>query len=116
MGLSSTFNFTTEALAEYCSATASIAGASMRHGPHHSAQKSTRTGFSDLSTSLSKELSVTSLTSSLIFVLPLFVVDHDGRLFVISVLRFLGGHGNGQFVRAPNHRQGRLPSDSLLSQ
>ncbi len=34
-------------------------GETMRHGPHHSAQKSTRTGVAELSTSASKVASVT---------------------------------------------------------
>src|SRR6201999_2973517 len=36
----------------------SSAGAIMRHGPHHSAQKSTTTGFLELRTSVWKEASV----------------------------------------------------------
>src|SRR5436190_10417499 len=43
-GLSSTFNFTTRALPAYFSATASTVGASIRHGAHQAAQKSTNTG------------------------------------------------------------------------
>src|SRR6266849_7386073 len=65
-GLSSTFSFTTAAFSEYCSAIASSVGASIRQGPHHAAQKSTNTGFSDSRTSCSKELSLTSLTLSFI--------------------------------------------------
>src|SRR6516165_3545644 len=37
---------------------ASMVGVIMRHGPHHSAQKSTRTGTSEFSTSLSQVASV----------------------------------------------------------
>src|ERR1700722_16305183 len=37
---------------------ASIVGDIMRHGPHHSAQKSTRTGASEFKTSLSQPASV----------------------------------------------------------
>src|SRR5882762_631597 len=65
-GLSSTFSFTTAALSEYFSAIASTVGASIRQGPHHAAQKSTSTGFSDSRTSCSKELSLTSFTLSFI--------------------------------------------------
>src|SRR5205807_8884380 len=43
-GLSSTFNLTTRALPAYFSATASTVGASIRHGAHQAAQKSTSTG------------------------------------------------------------------------
>src|SRR5918911_3211377 len=64
-GLSSTLSLTTVALPAYFSATASTVGASMRHGAHHCAQKSTSTGLSDLRTSASKLLSLTSLTCSL---------------------------------------------------
>src|SRR5690606_26504941 len=45
-----------------CAATSSTIGDICLHGPHQSAQKSTRTGLSDCSTSLSKLLSVTSVT------------------------------------------------------
>src|ERR1700712_2236938 len=38
-------------------------GATMRHGPHHSAQKSTMTGLSDIRTSASKLASVTFLVA-----------------------------------------------------
>src|SRR6185503_10254223 len=65
-GLSSTFTFTTRALAAYFSATAATVGSSMRQGAHQVAQKSTNTGLSDRNTSLSKLLSLTSLTYSLI--------------------------------------------------
>src|SRR5882762_7430616 len=69
-GLSSTFSFTTARLPEYCSAIASTVGDIIRQGAHQAAQKSTSTGFSDFRTSCSKELSVTSLTLSFIFVVP----------------------------------------------
>src|SRR5437016_10285246 len=69
-GLSSTFSFTTARLPEYCSAIASTVGDNIRQGAHQAAQKSTSTGFSDFRTSCSKDLSVTSLTLSFIFVIP----------------------------------------------
>src|SRR5439155_15989475 len=47
------------------SATASMVGASIRQGMHHSAQKSTSTGVPALSTSASKLASVNSLTLAL---------------------------------------------------
>src|SRR4028119_2178643 len=39
-------------------------GATWRHGPHHSAQKSTSTGVSELRTSSAKLASVTALMSA----------------------------------------------------
>src|SRR5664279_636699 len=42
-------------------------GATMRHGPHHSAQKSTMTGFSDCRTSVSKLASVTFTVAMVTF-------------------------------------------------
>src|SRR5258708_22702050 len=53
----------------------------MRHGAHHSAQKSTRTGLFDCSTSFSKELSVTYITFSLIPLL-LFLDCFVGQAFL----------------------------------
>src|SRR2546422_4312187 len=44
-------------------ATASTSGRTKRHGPHHSAQKSTRTGVADCRTSASKLWSVISVIS-----------------------------------------------------
>src|SRR5258708_21555555 len=69
-GLSSTFSFTTARLPKYCSAIASTVGDNIRQGAHQAAQKSTSTGFPDFRTSCSKELSVTSLTLSFLFVVP----------------------------------------------
>src|SRR5262245_7168952 len=48
----------------YSLASASTVGAICLQGPHHTAQKSTRVGISDLSTSASKFASVSSLTFS----------------------------------------------------
>src|SRR6185312_10107871 len=53
-GLSSTFSFTMVALPAYFSATATSVGARARHGPHHSAQKSTSTGVLDSNTSFAR--------------------------------------------------------------
>src|SRR5207237_10266334 len=64
-GLSSTLSLTTCALPAYCLARDSTIGASMRHGPHHCAQKSTRTGRLDCNTSCSKFPSFTSSIYSL---------------------------------------------------
>src|SRR5215204_5776727 len=59
--------FTTLSLPSISLAMSSSEGPIMRQGPHHSAQKSTRTGVSDFRTSCSKEVSV-ALT--VIWVLP----------------------------------------------
>src|SRR6266851_5528139 len=56
--LSSTLSLPTLALPAYSDAMVSIVGPIWRHGPHHSAQKSTSTGSGDLSTSLSNAASV----------------------------------------------------------
>src|SRR5690242_4770121 len=58
-GFSSTLSFTILTLSPMTPAISSSAGAIMRHGPHHSAQKSTTTGLADLSTSASKVASDT---------------------------------------------------------
>jgi hypothetical protein len=60
---SSTFTFTTLALPSYSLATSSSTGPTIRHGPHHGAQKSTRTGTSLLTTSSSKFASVPAIAS-----------------------------------------------------
>src|SRR5689334_6568574 len=49
----------------YSASTSSRIGAIIRHGGHHSAQKSTRTGRSDRSTSASKFSVVSTIISSL---------------------------------------------------
>src|SRR4051812_40230603 len=58
-GFSSTLSLTILTLSPMVPAISSRAGAIMRHGPHHSAQKSTTTGLVDLSTSASKVASDT---------------------------------------------------------
>src|SRR5580704_14502912 len=59
-GFSSTLSLTILTLpASAPVAISSSAGAIMRHGPHHSAQKSTTTGSADLSTVASKSASDT---------------------------------------------------------
>src|SRR5678816_276382 len=62
VGFSSTFNFATVARPSNSVASASTVGPSRRHGPHHSAQKSTST--TPLFFSSSKLLSVNVLTFS----------------------------------------------------
>ena len=59
-GLSWVFILTTFSLPSYSSASLSTYGPMARHGAHHSAQKSTRTGASLCRTALSHWLSVTS--------------------------------------------------------
>src|SRR5258708_4303991 len=58
-GFSSTLSFTILTLPFIVPAISSSAGAIMRHGPHHSAQKSTTTGSALLSTWASKSESDT---------------------------------------------------------
>src|SRR5438046_4435454 len=62
-GLSSTFSFTILTLSPIAPEISSSAGAIMRQGPHHSAQKSTTTGPVALSTSASKSVSETLPTA-----------------------------------------------------
>src|ERR1700719_1340563 len=62
-GLSSTFSFTILTLSPIVPEISSSAGAIMRHGPHHSAQKSTTTGPVAFSTSASKSASETLPTA-----------------------------------------------------
>src|SRR5271154_274286 len=60
-GFSSILTLATVSLPALSAARSSRKGAIILHGPHHSAQKSTRTGPSALSTSVSKLLSVTAV-------------------------------------------------------
>src|ERR1700756_4740174 len=62
-GLSSTLSFTILTLSPIAPEISSSAGAIMRHGPHHSAQKSTTTGPRAFSTSASKSASETLPTA-----------------------------------------------------
>src|SRR6185369_11401451 len=62
-GLSSTFSFTILTLSPIAPEISSRAGAIIRQGPHHSAQKSTTTGPVALSTSASKSASETLPTA-----------------------------------------------------
>src|SRR5690554_5057399 len=63
-GLSSTLSLTTRILSEFSLAIWSRMGETARHGPHHSAQKSTSTGPSASSTSCVKLASVTSVADT----------------------------------------------------
>ena len=68
-GFSSTLSLPTLARPEYAVASASIEGAIMRQGGHHSAQKSTSTGPSASATSVFQLSSVRTTTS--LFTVPL---------------------------------------------
>src|SRR5215208_1345508 len=57
----STFTLATFTAPSYSSAIRSMTGATNRHGPHHAAQKSTRTGTSERATSLSNVAAVSSI-------------------------------------------------------
>src|SRR5215467_147753 len=61
-GFSSTLSFTIFTLPFMAPAISSSAGAIIRQGPHHSAQKSTTTGSADFKTSASNVASDTLLT------------------------------------------------------
>src|SRR5260370_30543627 len=75
LGFSSTLSLTIFTLPERApSASSSSAGAIIRHGPHHSAQKSTTTGSADLSTLASKSASRTFPTP----IGPLLVLGISG--------------------------------------
>ena len=58
---SSTLIFAIVMRPSYSFAISSKTGARVLHGPHHSAQKSTKTGLEELITSASKEVSLTTL-------------------------------------------------------
>src|SRR6478752_6674228 len=75
-GLSSTLSFTILTFSPIAPAISSSAGAIMRQGPHHSAQKSTTTGPCALSTSASKLASETLPTAMGI---PRFLVQRGGE-------------------------------------
>src|SRR5262245_49541469 len=64
-GFASMSTFTTSTEPSYFSASRASSGATMRHGPHHSAQKSTTTGRSAFSTISSNVASVTCLISTM---------------------------------------------------
>src|ERR1700760_1090527 len=70
-GLSSTLSLTIEIFSACSAAIASRIGPTARHGPHHSAQKSTMIVLSESSTSLWNVASVTSFAVDILF--PSFV-------------------------------------------
>src|SRR6201990_1064788 len=65
---SSILSLTTYSASPRSEAISSTTGETRRQGPHHGAQKSTRTGTSDSTTSAWKLLSVTSVTAPAISV------------------------------------------------
>src|SRR5687768_5004238 len=75
-------------------AISSKAGASILQGPHHSAQKSTRTGTGDLSTSVSKLPSPTSIVA---FIIPLRVWLNSVTAFSLWSI----GHASHQLALMP---------------
>lgn len=64
-GLSSVFSLKNLSLPAYSFASSSMTGWIIRHGPHHGAQNSTRTGISDSTTSDFHVLSLTAPTAIL---------------------------------------------------
>ena len=64
-GLSSVLNLKHLSFPSYCFASSPITGCIIRHGPHHGAQNSTRTGPSALRTSVCQVASVTMGTENL---------------------------------------------------
>jgi len=63
----STFTLTNLTLSEYSLAISSTIGATDLHGPHHDAQKSTKTGILDFTISFSHSYDVISLTCRVLF-------------------------------------------------
>src|SRR5690625_6278540 len=82
-GLWSTFTFPIFAFPSYSPASSSTIGPIIRHGPHHSAQKSTRTGWAELSTSAEKLLSFNSMGFLIMYCLSVLVFSYD--IFLVTV-------------------------------
>src|SRR5450631_2651133 len=78
-GFSSTLSLTILTLSPTWPAISSSAGAIMRHGPHHSAQKSTTTGAADFRTSDSKLASDVLPTAMGITSCGLWAENHGPR-------------------------------------
>ena len=79
-GSSSTLTLPTFIFPSYSPAISAIIGASMRHGPHHDAQKSTSTGMSQVVSSLKLSLvSVISIINSLSLVHPVGKIQAKTR-------------------------------------
>src|SRR3954452_582106 len=88
------FSLAIVSLSACSAAISSRTGATILHGPHHSAQKSTRTGLSLPRTSVAKLASVTVLVLPAMVVLP------------VSLLEVAGGTTSSVVVLCP----GRLRS------
>src|SRR6056297_667097 len=81
VGLLSTSTLPQIARSLYSSDNSSTNGPIIRHGPHHSAQKSSNTGLSDFNTISSKFLSVISTVIIVYFQLIIF----NGDKFTINL-------------------------------
>src|SRR6267143_6865618 len=77
--LSSTSNFITLSFPAYSFARSSTIGAIILHGPHHVAQKSTRTGIGDFNTSVSNVFSVSALGAPDISPVPPYLTSFNLR-------------------------------------
>src|SRR6266550_8071410 len=76
-----------------------MAGAIIRQGPHHSAQKSTRTGSREFKTSASKAASVkTSVLSPAMSISSVLMFEQAQRF---NPLR--SADGTGSHIHAPKH-------------
>src|SRR5690349_21616485 len=93
-GFSSVLSLAMVSLSPCSAAMASRAGAICRHGPHHSAQKSTRTGLSLCRTFSSKSASVTVMVAfSGVLASAMVVLLCAGRGVVALRLDGFGGFG-----------------------
>src|SRR4029077_3971508 len=114
-GFASTSTLTTSTVPSYLAASFSISGATILHGPHHAAQKSTTTGRSDLRTSSSKFASVATLISAIGIRCPFLcalardVLDETIRLDDPRVRETVVDRGafsaRGHETCAPQHRE-----------
>ena len=85
-GLSSVFSLKNLSLPAYSFASSSMTGWIIRHGPHHGAQNSTRTGISDSTTSDFHVLSLTAPTSRAVFCASQTIGPPRGMNFEHEVL------------------------------
>src|SRR5215212_10132322 len=81
----STSTFATFTEPSYSAAIWSIIGATCLHGPHHAAQKSTKTGTSEFKTSSSKVSTVTAIGSDILYLLMVLICS-----LVYFVVKALG--------------------------
>src|SRR5436190_18389768 len=85
-GFSSVLSLTTS-MPAFSAAISSRIGETARHGPHHSAQKSTRTGLSLASTSASKVASVTDFVEPIGAVLPFVLLNVETAVETVLLLQ-----------------------------